>query len=358
MKRLELLDYARFFAALAVIAFHYSYNGIANGKVTSIAHIPGLIEVTKYGYLGVELFFMISGYVIFFSAKNHSAAEFAKSRAIRLMPCYWFAVLLTATFMYLWGSNIGKISGTQVLVNMTMLQSFIGFPPIDGVYWTLAYEITFYFAVFLILLFGMGKHLEKIFIAWPVLMIAAKAMDLDGYSYLGGYFSYFAAGALFAILKNKKNLIVWISLLISLYLCASFSVAQTIEMANRKNIDFSQTTVIAVILACFMLFFFLQSNLGSRLTLPYSKTLGALTYPVYLIHAHIGYILLNMFANDSNKIYVYLMIFSAIIATSYLMHFLIEQKLSFFWRSLFAKTIESPLEKITFHISKRIKALT
>ena len=48
MKRIELLDYGRFFAALSVVAFHYFFNGIANGKVSSISHIPEVISLVKY----------------------------------------------------------------------------------------------------------------------------------------------------------------------------------------------------------------------------------------------------------------------------------------------------------------------
>nr|WP_275554988.1 acyltransferase family protein [Mixta sp. Marseille-Q2659] len=68
--RVELIDYLRLIAALGVILFHYTFNGIDNGKISSISQIPALTQFTKFGYLGVELFFMISGYVIFFSAKK------------------------------------------------------------------------------------------------------------------------------------------------------------------------------------------------------------------------------------------------------------------------------------------------
>ena len=56
MKRLELLDFTRFIAVIMVVLFHYTFNGIVNGKIGSISHSPWLIEITKYGYLGVELF--------------------------------------------------------------------------------------------------------------------------------------------------------------------------------------------------------------------------------------------------------------------------------------------------------------
>lgn len=65
--RMELLDYGRFFAAISVVAYHYSFNGIKGGKITSIDVVSPIAEsVFKYGYLGVDFFFIISGYVIFF----------------------------------------------------------------------------------------------------------------------------------------------------------------------------------------------------------------------------------------------------------------------------------------------------
>lgn len=151
MKRLALLDYARFFAALSVVLFHYFYSGINNGKVSSIDE-TWFSDIASYGHFGVQFFFIISGYVIFFSLKNKSAASFMKSRLKRLYPTYWIAIIFTAFFSYLWGQGTDmSVTLKQVLINFTMLQQFIGVQNVDGVYWTLFYEIIFYAIVFLIL---------------------------------------------------------------------------------------------------------------------------------------------------------------------------------------------------------------
>src|SRR5688500_3424160 len=148
MKRLELLDYGRFFAAIAVVLYHYTFNGIRNGKITTLTLEPALVSVTKYGYLGVEFFFMISGYVIFFSALNRTPSQFAVSRALRLFPAYWVGVLFTSCFAIAWGTGAMQVTWDQVLANLTMISPMLGYEYVDGVYWTLLYELTFYCGVF------------------------------------------------------------------------------------------------------------------------------------------------------------------------------------------------------------------
>ena len=118
--------------------YHYTFNGISNGKVTSIGALREIDFITRYGYLGVEFFFMISGYVIFFSAKNRTALKFAVNRAVRLFPAYWFAVLFTSFFAYFWGGELMSTSLLRSVANLTMIHSFFGVSNVDGVYWTLA----------------------------------------------------------------------------------------------------------------------------------------------------------------------------------------------------------------------------
>ena len=339
MRRLELLDYGRFFAAVMVLLFHYTFNGILNGKISTITHIEPLIEITKYGYLGVELFFMISGYVIFFSAKNRSPTQFAVSRAVRLYPSYWFAIIFTSFFSLLWGGEKMAVYFTQILVNLTMLQSWIGFSHVDGVYWSLAYEISFYAAVSIALLAGLQKHLESLFIIWPLLMCAAFFLNMEHLPYLGGYYYYFSAGALFAILKEKRNFYTIFPLLLILGLCVTFSLGVA-EVKTLKQGTVYSAPIIAGIVSTFFVFFLLQNNVQVQsLRLPLSNTLGALTYPVYLIHAHFGYMFISQFATEKNKQFIYLLTVLIVISTAFIMHKLIELRLSSLWKWLFKSTL-------------------
>lgn len=346
MKRLELLDYGRFFASLTVVAFHYTFNGIANGKIDSISHIPSVIEITKYGYLGVELFFMISGYVIFFSAKNRSAAMFAESRAIRLYPAYWFAILFTSFFSLQWGGSIMSVYPNQIIANFSLMQSFVGIGHIDGVYWTLVYEVTFYFAVFTLLFFGFQKHLNSIFIYWPVLFCFSIMFGFQSKPYLGGYYYYFSAGALFALLADKFDRRALFSLMVVYVLCVYFSVSKVDRLINTKGVEYSALVIGVIVTSFFVLLAYQNSKKGQLLSIPMSRLAGSLTYPIYLIHAHFGYMFISQFATEDNKFSIYLLTLFIVIIVSMFIHFIIEKKLAFLWDKIFYHIIRVPVNSV------------
>lgn len=339
MKRLCLLDYGRFLAAIAVLLFHYTFNGIANGKITSISHIPSIIEFTKYGYLGVDFFFMISGYVIFMSARTRTPTQFAVSRAIRLYPAYWFAIIFTSIFAIFWGGHLMSVSAMQIVLNFTMFQSYLGVQHVDGVYWTLVYEVQFYALVFFILFFGGQKYISQIFVGWPFLMLFAVVIGVDGAVYLGGYFCYFASGALFALMLEKVTPIRVVSLLVSVSLALRYSLLIAAEKEVATGHVFSDFIVLAAVVS-FYAFFVLQSLPKARdLDLSFSRMAGALTYPIYLIHAHFGYMAISRFATEENKLTVYFFVTLAVIFVSYALHLVAERKLAPVWRWLFGTIV-------------------
>ena len=346
MKRIELLDYGRFIAAMMVVLFHYTARGISLGKVTDITVIPSVVEFSRYGYLGVELFFMISGYVIFYSASNRTPSQFAVSRAVRLFPTYWFAIILTSLIALRWGGDLMSVDLPQMLANFTMFQRFIGFGDVDGVYWTLVYEVLFYGAVFMLLMFGQQNNLNKIFIFWPLAMAVAYIAGFDFVPFLGGYFAYFAAGALFASLKENKNLTTMISLAIAFELCVIFSVGEAYVIGEGDIYPLSGYVVAAVITTFFAFFFAMNSKKGHALKLPGSRLLGALTYPLYLIHAHIGYMIINNFATEQNKVVVWFATLAGVLVMAYALHKIVEIKMAPFWRKVFVGSLGRMIDSL------------
>lgn len=122
--RLPALDWLRFAAALGVLAYHYVSSYLPDDPGSRWLEYAA--HVTRYGYLGVELFFIISGFVILWSAQGKSAASFAVSRFARLYPAFWAAMLLTSACYLLLGPYAPQVSGQEVslhrlLANATMM---------------------------------------------------------------------------------------------------------------------------------------------------------------------------------------------------------------------------------------------
>jgi peptidoglycan/LPS O-acetylase OafA/YrhL len=245
-----------------------------------------------------------------------------------------------------------SVNPIQVLVNFTILQNYLGFDHVDGVYWTLVYEIKFYAIVFVLLIVGLQNYLNLIFTLWPVAMFVAYITGYDYLAYLGGYFYYFSAGVLFAILKTDQSLKNVISTIISFLLCLMYSMNDASIKSESTGVYFSEVIVGLIILGFFAFFIFQNFPRVQLLNLPFSKTLGALTYPVYLIHAHFGYMFISKYATEDNKIFIYIVTVSIVLTVSYFMHKFIEVRLSNVWKALFMGTLYKVIYKFQCIISE------
>ena len=93
-RHLDWLDYGRFAAATAVVSFHYLINGPRRNNIEAYDVIP--FAPAEYGHMGVDAFFIISGFVIMMSAGNTTVSSFARSRFIRLWPTFALCMTITA----------------------------------------------------------------------------------------------------------------------------------------------------------------------------------------------------------------------------------------------------------------------
>ncbi len=165
-ERLRELDSLRGVAAIAVVLFHLTY---MHQPQMAVVHVP-------WGHFGVELFFVISGFVIFLTVeRSRTIVHFGISRFARLYPTYWCAVLFTTSVV--WALDTVKVSAFRVGVNLTMVQVYGRVPNIDDSYWTLALELTFYFFMASLLFFRRLKQVEVAMAIW-------LALDFVGRLYL------------------------------------------------------------------------------------------------------------------------------------------------------------------------------
>ena len=140
-QRYSELDAIRGIAALMVVIFHYS---IRYGELYGYAVAPAF--GFEWGRYGVQLFFIVSGFVIFLTLdKKPHTADFIISRFSRLYPAYWVAVVITFSFVYFFPLPGREVDIKTAIINLTMVQQWVGVANVDGVYWTLSLELSFYF---------------------------------------------------------------------------------------------------------------------------------------------------------------------------------------------------------------------
>jgi len=328
--RVNEIDLLRFLAALSVVFYHYSFRGYAADGM-SIMPYPLLAPLAKYGSLGVELFFMISGFVILMTAADGSLKKFIVSRMVRLYPAFWACCTITFVAIVLMDDPRFSASIGQYLVNMTLLSKFFKVPSIDGVYWSLFVEIRFYALVAFVLLIKRIHQAQLFLILWLLSSVVLVIIPVDKLRYLliVDYSAYFIAGATYFLVwkqgvsKGKFFLII-----------ASWGLAiyQSTNAFSGFEKQFS-TTINGYIVAGIITMIFVAMFLVSiRCTGFFGRNrwlmVGAITYPLYLIHQNIGYLIFNAnYPAVSNHLVLWgTILFMLLVA--YLVNVFIEKKIS------------------------------
>ena len=290
--RIAELDALRGLAAMAVIFFHFT-SGIAKNWGYHIYDVPFQFP---YGDDGVDLFFMISGFVIFMTLdRAKSAASFAVGRFSRLFPTFWACALVTLVIMCFHGLPGMEVSTRDALWNLTMLPRFARAQMIDGAYWSLEYELLFYIGMLVLHRLGAFRRLT---VPMLLLWLAAAAAA-------HGILTHGAPESLLYRLTGKIKAVT------SLDYIHFFGVGMILYDAHRRrawSIGHGLVLVACGAMAwwkaesqmhlAIVLGFGLLLHLATTGRLPWLNTrplifLGAISYPLYLIHQNIGLIALD-----------------------------------------------------------------
>lgn len=290
-KRIQEIDALRGLAAIAVLIFHYS-----NGYQKNYGFIEGQPFDFRFGYLGVHLFFIISGFVIFMTIeRTERPRDFVFSRLSRLFPTFWTGVFTTTAIV-----TFSQLPNTQrtlpeVLVNLTMLQEFIGVRDVEGVYWTLSIEIIFYVLALAIFAFGLLRHTTSLVYAWLTVQLAANVAEhLHGsfpwtikFYLLTEYCHLFIAGIVFyKIFKNQATRACY-----GLLVFAAFN--QFILF--QKDLPATRFEEGLVGLFFFAMMWAVVQGKATFLAIKPLVFLGTISYSLYLTHQFLGYSIIRHF---------------------------------------------------------------
>jgi len=293
MKRISYLDGHRGIAILLVILFHaYSRWTEIVPYQADYADFP----LFKYGYLGVQLFFLISGFVILMTLeKCTNIREFIFQRWLRLFPAMLVcSIILFITSGYFFERPNGLPTAKDLLPGLTFVEPYVWgkltgvpFNNLENAFWSLYVEFKFYvIAAFLYFLIGsryLVITLFTCFIAWFLTAQLNEYTDNRLISYLWSifnllgfkYFGWFSAGSAFYMFTKDDNK-SWYQFGLSICIINSAIIAFN---------DNSKAVFVAImIISLFFAISLVSSKLQALISNKFMLFLGYISYPLYLLH--------------------------------------------------------------------------
>lgn len=283
------IDLLRTIAVLIVIFSHYGL----------------LVKLPFGGTHGVVLFFMVSGYCMSYSTKGRNGFQFIDARLWRLVPTLIICATLTALVEFFFydvrpdrGQSIKSYAANLVclpagnLICDLYFSIFTGksvqYSWVDGAYWSLLVEIRFY-----LLLWFMRYVLNA---RYNIFMISCLGLFAIGGSEWGFvsksndffmYLPFFAFGmASNEFFRGNRYGFLLMAYSFFIFLSLSYIGVQSISMGLNQGNLLSYAF-------CFAFFFLCLRSLRTSSN-KYLSYFGILTYPLYLLHQDIGYILIEL----------------------------------------------------------------
>lgn len=298
--RYQELDALRGIAALLVVFFHYTMNR------------PESELGFKLGTTGVDLFFIISGFVIYMSINRvNSSTHFIINRVSRLYPTYWTCVTITYLLIIIFPSFLNRETPLPnfhaYLGNMTMFQYYLRITDIDGPYWTMIIEMIFYIGILILFHFKMLRYLNIIGIVSSILLIILTTFfghyiflqKIMNWIPLLQFIPLFFAGTIFHKIYVQKtiNLKYFAILLICL-----ISQISLFNYAGRAHTFIQLNEYAMMLIIYFILFTFFVIGKLKFIVSRWTLFLGEISFALYLIHQYISVNILIPYLTTNLKI--------------------------------------------------------
>ena len=288
--RITSLDGLRGIAILFVLVFHTFAHWGQVIPWTTFADFPFF----KYGSFGVELFFLISGFVIYMTLENSQTLnQFLFRRWLRLFPAMLIASLfIYSTSFYLIERPFGSINFIDIFPGLLFIdpliinkfQLFLKFNPIEGSFWSLYVEVKFYLLFGLLYFINKRSALLNLIVIFLISFVFKIGQQLSFFSFSAPinffindllslqYFGSFCVGAcLYRALNASSQKHIFLSIILM------FPTA--LILFNHYD-----EILISLLVYLFFLLTLLNKKVAHIVSNRYLIFCGFISYPLYLIH--------------------------------------------------------------------------
>ncbi|MDO8541014.1 MAG: acyltransferase [Opitutaceae bacterium] len=292
--RYVTIDAWRGVAALSVLLFH-SFGAFYDATLWAPLH--PIRAVAWRGWLGLHLFFVLSGYCIFERLRvalhrGERPGAFLVDRVLRIFPVYWAALLLSVALNGVTHAVTGaaslsplSVSPGDWLANLTLTHVFVGSPSFILVTWTLTCECSFYLiSAALLALARTGAGLTGSFTAGALLCLTAFVMPASGWALpLATWPDFFAGMTVSFALGGRR--------------AAAFAVLGALTLAAWLPLEYHASDSRRFALAFAWLLLALRGAddwLSRRAMVRVLGWVGVFSYSLYLLHVQFASRVLNL----------------------------------------------------------------
>jgi peptidoglycan/LPS O-acetylase OafA/YrhL len=306
-KHLYSIDLLRFIATLVIMVAHFTYSYSQAIAAFSVSYAWG--RPLRYAYMVVDIFFIISGYVITMTAWQKTPSQFMLGRIVRLYPTYWISCIVFFVVAYFTTNEFGgeKPSWRLLLYNLTMMHEFFGKTAVNPVAWTLTFELSFYFIIFMIISLKLWDHVLIVIAIWLSGIILIGPHPNNSLFYLltiPRIAPSFIAGMLFFLIKENKyeqwKLYLLLGITFGCSLRSSEATRQIME--NFFHDDFNKFIVASMVLLLYGLIYISLFKIKIP-KLSSLRVLAELTYSIYLVH-NVAIVVFIAIGNKINKYFL------------------------------------------------------
>ncbi len=315
IQRLPLLDALRGLAALSVCWYHFTNSYAISSTVR---------ESGAYGWLGVEVFFVLSGFVIpyvLYHAEYNARRDWSRfllKRIIRIEPPYlvaalggillWYLSSLAPGFQGQFSSDLFSLS---LLLHVGYLTGIAGYEWLNPVFWTLAIEFQFYLLISIVFPVLTTRVMA---LRWAVaLCFAALTFALKGssHNFIFGYLGLFSIGI--AVFQFRAGIV-------DLRECLALCAVAAASVAVGHNLP---TAMVALITGLVIIW---KAEAGTG---KYLSWLGTISYSLYLVHVPVGGRVVNLgkrfITTTAGEFALSVFAVGVSLLAAYIMYLLVEQ---------------------------------